>query len=65
MLTDILLIRLERALAVADRANNAVLQEREGRWTVQGDPTEGALLVAAPEHFFATVRNAKSPWSRS
>ncbi len=38
---------LERALAVADRANNAVLQERDGRWTVQGDPTEGALVVAA------------------
>jgi Ca2+-transporting ATPase len=38
---------LMRALAAADRANNAVLQERDGRWTVQGDPTEGALLVAA------------------
>ena len=38
---------LVRALAVADRANNAVLQERDGRWTVQGDPTEGALIVAA------------------
>ena len=38
---------LERALAAGDRANNAVLQERDGRWTVQGDPTEGALLVAA------------------
>ena len=36
-----------RALATGDRANNAVLQERGGRWTVQGDPTEGALLVAA------------------
>ena len=23
------------------------MQERDGRWTVQGDPTEGALLVAA------------------
>ena len=23
------------------------LQERDGRWTVQGDPTEGALIVAA------------------
>jgi P-type Ca2+ transporter type 2C len=42
-----LLFELERALAAADRANNAVVQEREGRWTVQGDPTEGALLVAA------------------
>jgi Ca2+-transporting ATPase len=40
-------VELERALAVADRANNAVLQEREGKWSVQGDPTEGALLVAA------------------
>ncbi len=40
-------IEIERALAVADRANNAAVQERDGRWTVQGDPTEGALLVAA------------------
>jgi Ca2+-transporting ATPase len=38
---------LVRTLAAADRANNAVLQERGGRWTVQGDPTEGALIVAA------------------
>ena len=40
-------VELERALAVADRANNAVLQHRDGRWTIQGDPTEAALLVAA------------------
>jgi Ca2+-transporting ATPase len=40
-------VELTRALAAADRANNAVLQEHEGRWTVQGDPTEGALIVAA------------------
>ena len=38
---------LQRALAVADRANNAVLQQKEGQWTIQGDPTEGALVVAA------------------
>jgi Ca2+-transporting ATPase len=38
---------LERALTVADRANNAVLQQKDGYWAVQGDPTEGALLVAA------------------
>ena len=24
-----------------------MLQQRDGRWTVQGDPTEGALIVAA------------------
>jgi ATPase, P-type (transporting), HAD superfamily, subfamily IC/ATPase, P-type (transporting), HAD superfamily, subfamily IC len=40
-------VELERTLSAADRANNAVLQERDGRWTVQGDPTEGALIVAA------------------
>ena len=38
---------LARALTAADRANNAVLQERAGSWAVQGDPTEGALIVAA------------------
>jgi Ca2+-transporting ATPase len=40
-------IELQRALSVAERANNAVLQEHDGRWTVQGDPTEGALVAAA------------------
>jgi Ca2+-transporting ATPase len=38
---------LVRALAAADMANNAVLQEHGGSWSVQGDPTEGALIVAA------------------
>src|SRR5690606_8700167 len=36
-----------RALIAADRASNAALLRREGRWIVQGDPTEGALIVAA------------------
>jgi Cation transport ATPase (P-type) len=35
------------ALTAAERASNAALQERSGRWAVQGDPTEGALIVAA------------------
>jgi Ca2+-transporting ATPase len=38
---------LDRALAAADRANNAALHEQDGRWIVEGDPTEGALIVAA------------------
>ncbi len=38
---------LERALAVADRANNAVVRQQDGRWIVVGDPTEAALVVAA------------------
>jgi Ca2+-transporting ATPase len=40
-------VELRRTLTVADRANNAQLQQREGHWQVQGDPTEGALIVAA------------------
>lgn len=40
-------IELERSLAVADRASNAIVQEQNGRWKVLGDPTEGALCVAA------------------
>jgi len=27
--------------------NDAVLEEKEGKWVIQGDPTEGALVVAA------------------
>jgi P-type Ca2+ transporter type 2C len=42
-----LAMELERVLSAADRANNATVQEHDGRWTVQGDPTEGALIVAA------------------
>jgi len=47
-LSDTLLrAEVEAALAAALLANNAVLAERDGRWTVLGDPTEGALKVAA------------------
>ena len=46
-LSGALRIEVERALAVADRANNAVLRQHGGRWTIDGDPTEGALIVAA------------------
>ena len=45
--SGVLRVELERALAVADRANNASLHQRDGRWTIVGDPTEGALIVAA------------------
>jgi P-type Ca2+ transporter type 2C len=45
--TGVLRTELERALCVADRANNAELQQPDGRWIVHGDPTEGALIVAA------------------
>jgi Ca2+-transporting ATPase len=38
---------LQRALVIAERANNATVENHDGLWTVHGDPTEGALLVAA------------------
>jgi Ca2+-transporting ATPase len=39
---------LHRLLVVAARCNNATVQpKREGGWEVVGDPTEGALVVAA------------------
>jgi Ca2+-transporting ATPase len=34
-------------LHAASLANDAVLVNHDGRWQVQGDPTEGALIVAA------------------
>ena len=43
----VLRTELDRALEIADRANNAALQEIDGRWTIHGDPTEAALVVAA------------------
>ncbi|BDG05189.1 cation-translocating P-type ATPase [Anaeromyxobacter oryzae] len=42
-----LLEEVERTLGAGALASNAVLLERDGRWTIQGDPTEAALVVAA------------------
>jgi Ca2+-transporting ATPase len=44
---DVLRAEMLETLRAADRANNASLQEAAGTWTIQGDPTEGALIVAA------------------
>jgi Ca2+-transporting ATPase len=38
---------VERMLRAAALANDATLSLGEGRWRVHGDPTEGALIVAA------------------
>lgn len=42
-----LISEVRHALRAAECANNALLQEHDGQWSVQGDPTEGALLTAA------------------
>ena len=42
-----LLDEVERTLAAGHLVNNAALVQQGGRWAIQGDPTEGALVVAA------------------
>lgn len=37
--------------------NDAILKEKEGKWSIQGDPTEGALVVAAEK---AGLRQAET-----
>ncbi|MEZ5817430.1 MAG: cation-translocating P-type ATPase [Hyphomicrobiaceae bacterium] len=43
-------IALEQMLTAAALANDSGLVREEGRWRVEGDPTEGALVVAARKH---------------
>jgi Ca2+-transporting ATPase len=38
---------LERLLALGALVNDARLVDRDGNWEIEGDPTEGALVVAA------------------
>ncbi len=38
---------VQKTLRAANLANNAGLVRKDGRWIIQGDPTEGAILVAA------------------
>ena len=40
-------------------ANDAVLHEEDGTWTVQGDPTEGAFLVAEAKLGLTEARRAR------
>jgi Ca2+-transporting ATPase len=44
---EALLEELRRTLGAATLVNNASLREQNQRWSIQGDPTEGALIVAA------------------
>jgi len=42
----VLLGEVERVLVAGSLANDAVLRKTDGEWTIQGDPTEAAFLVA-------------------
>ncbi|MCC7210102.1 MAG: cation-translocating P-type ATPase, partial [Anaerolineae bacterium] len=44
---EALRVEVEKTLRASGLANNAVVQQHDGKWAIQGDPTEGALLVAA------------------
>jgi P-type Ca2+ transporter type 2C len=50
-----------RTLTAAALANDAALVNSEGRWRVQGDPTEGALIVAARKLGIAEAELARFP----
>ena len=50
-----------RTLRAAALANDAALTNSEGRWLVQGDPTEGALIVAARKFGVSAAELARFP----
>jgi Ca2+-transporting ATPase len=50
-----------QTLRAAALANDAALTNSEGRWRVQGDPTEGALIVAARKFGVAEGELARLP----
>jgi P-type Ca2+ transporter type 2C len=52
---------VEKMLRAAALANDAALVNSEGRWKVQGDPTEGALIVAARKLGVAEPELARFP----
>jgi P-type Ca2+ transporter type 2C len=50
-----------QTLRAAALANDAALSHRDGRWVLQGDPTEGALIVAARKFGLADGDLARFP----
>jgi len=56
-------LELERTLVAASLANNASLRRAGDDWEVQGDPTEGALLLAA-QAAGVDVHDLESRWPR-
>jgi Ca2+-transporting ATPase len=52
---------VKRTLRAAMLANDATLVTNEGRWFVQGDPTEGALVVAGRKYGLSEQDLARFP----
>jgi len=55
---------LEEIARVAALCNDAVLWRREGDWTIEGDPMEGALLALAGKLGLGP-REARENWTRT
>ncbi len=56
----VLLDEVHAVLTAGSLANDAVLSEEDGEWTIQGDPTEAAFLVAeAKVEGLAEARRAR------
>jgi Ca2+-transporting ATPase len=58
-LTGALRYEAQLVLAAGSLANNAQLTDDAGEWTIQGDPTEAAFLVAARKLDGTTARMAR------
>jgi Ca2+-transporting ATPase len=52
---------VENALRACALVNDAALTHSDGRWKVQGDPTEGALIVVARKFGLAEAALARFP----
>ena len=52
---------LEQTLMAGALVNDAALSNAEGRWSVQGDPTEGSLIVAARKFGITDETLARRP----
>ncbi|MBN2909993.1 cation-translocating P-type ATPase [Polycladomyces sp. WAk] len=52
---------VSRMLQISLLCNNSEIIEEEGRWTVKGDPTEGALLALVQK---AQMQENRSEWTR-
>lgn len=52
---------LKRLLEIGLYCNNAALKEKEGQWVVEGNPSEGALIVAAMK---SGLEKTSDKWER-
>lgn len=56
--------QLLRMVEAGILCNDAGLYQRHGRWTIEGDPMEGALLTLA-EKTGLSVDDGRKPWTRT